>query len=131
MIESIIRRYKLFIPDEDFDQNFNDTISYLLTKINNFKPVITGYDILEDVDRGEYLINALDTYLSAARQEVYYAKYVECLKACVDSVIKCLMRNYHRKYNEEEYKLVTAELVLSKTVSDKTANKRLENRACE
>ena len=49
MIESIIRRYKLFVPDEDFDQNFNDTISYLLTKIENFKPIITGYDLIEDV----------------------------------------------------------------------------------
>ena len=48
MIESIIRRYKLFVPDEDFDQNFNDTISYLLTKIENFKPIITGYDLIED-----------------------------------------------------------------------------------
>ena len=48
MIESIIRRYKLFVPDEDFDQNFNDTISYLLTKIDNFKPIITGYDLLEE-----------------------------------------------------------------------------------
>ena len=48
MIESIIRRYKLFVPDEDFDQNFNDTISYLLTKIENFKPIITGYDLLEE-----------------------------------------------------------------------------------
>ena len=47
MIESIIRRYKLFVPDEDFDQNFNDTISYLLTKINHFKPQITGYDLIE------------------------------------------------------------------------------------
>lgn len=47
MIESIIRRYKLFVPDEDFDQNFNDTISYLLTKINHFKPTITGYDLIE------------------------------------------------------------------------------------
>ena len=43
MIESIIRRYKLFVPDEEFDQNFSDTISYLLTKINHFRPVITGY----------------------------------------------------------------------------------------
>lgn len=51
MIESIIRRYKLFIPDEDFDQNFNDTISYLLTKIENFKPVITGYEPIEDVSK--------------------------------------------------------------------------------
>jgi hypothetical protein len=49
MIESIIRRYKLFIPDEDFDINFNDTISYLLTKIENFKPQITGYDLIEDI----------------------------------------------------------------------------------
>lgn len=48
MIESIIRRYRLFVPDEDFDQNFNDTISYLLTKIENFKPVITGYDLIEE-----------------------------------------------------------------------------------
>lgn len=48
MIESIIRRYKLFVPDEDFDQNFNDTISYLLTKIENFKPIITGYDLIEN-----------------------------------------------------------------------------------
>ncbi len=51
MIESIIRRYKLFVPDEDFDQNFNDTISYLLTKIENFKPIITGYDIIDDVSK--------------------------------------------------------------------------------
>lgn len=48
MIESIIRRYKLFVPDEDFEQNFNDTISYLLTKIDHFKPQITGYDLIED-----------------------------------------------------------------------------------
>lgn len=43
MIESIIRRYKLFVPDEEFEQNFSDTISYLLTKINHFKPVMTAY----------------------------------------------------------------------------------------
>ena len=48
MIESIIRRYKLFVPDEDFEQNFNDTISYLLTKIDHFKPRITGYDLNEN-----------------------------------------------------------------------------------
>lgn len=48
MIESIIRRYKLFVPDEEFDINFNDTISYLLTKINHFRPIITSYDRIED-----------------------------------------------------------------------------------
>ena len=43
MIESIIRRYKLFVPEEEFQQTFNDTISYLLTKINNFKPEMWVY----------------------------------------------------------------------------------------
>lgn len=47
MIESIIRRYKLFVPDEEFDQNFSDTISYLLTKINHFRPHIVSYDKYE------------------------------------------------------------------------------------
>lgn len=44
MIESIIRRYKLFVPDEEFPQTFNDTISYLLTKISNFKPEMYVYE---------------------------------------------------------------------------------------
>ena len=49
MIESIIRRYKLFVPEEEFQQTFNDTISYLLTKINNFKPEMWIYEeITED-----------------------------------------------------------------------------------
>lgn len=37
MVESIIRTYKLYVPDEEFDSTFNDTISYLATKISNFK----------------------------------------------------------------------------------------------
>ena len=59
MIESIIRRYKLFVPDEDFDQNFNDTISYLLTKINHFKSTITGYELIEnekEISKHDYVI---------------------------------------------------------------------------
>ena len=44
MIESIIRRYKLFVPEEEFQQTFNDTISYLLTKIGNYKREVWGYD---------------------------------------------------------------------------------------
>ena len=37
MIESLIRRYKLYIPDEDFQQTFDDTFSFLITKLSNFK----------------------------------------------------------------------------------------------
>lgn len=38
MIESIIRRYKLMPPDEEFEETFNDTISFLMTKIDLFNP---------------------------------------------------------------------------------------------
>lgn len=38
MVESIIRRYKLYIPDEDSGDTFTDTISFLVTKMSKFKP---------------------------------------------------------------------------------------------
>lgn len=38
MVESIIRRYKLYIPDEDFEETYVDTLSFLLTKMDKFKP---------------------------------------------------------------------------------------------
>jgi hypothetical protein len=38
MIESIIRRYNLYPPDEIFQETFDDTLSFLLTKIEHFKP---------------------------------------------------------------------------------------------
>lgn len=38
MIESIIRRYNLHIANEEFDDTFNDTISFLMSKIERFDP---------------------------------------------------------------------------------------------
>lgn len=38
MVESIIRRYKLYIPDETEEETFTDTISFLITKLDKFKP---------------------------------------------------------------------------------------------
>lgn len=42
MISSIIRRYRLHVPDEDYEQTFSDTLSYLMSKVSNFKPE-SGY----------------------------------------------------------------------------------------
>lgn len=42
MIESIINRYKLLVPDEDFQETFDDTLSFLMTKISYFNPE-SGY----------------------------------------------------------------------------------------
>lgn len=38
MIESIIRRYKLYRRDMDFTEIHNDTHSFLITKVGKFKP---------------------------------------------------------------------------------------------
>ena len=38
MVESIIRRYKLFVPEEEFDETFNDIMSFLTTKMDKFDP---------------------------------------------------------------------------------------------
>lgn len=42
MIESIIRRYNLYSPDESFQETFDDTLSFLLSKIEHFDPS-SGY----------------------------------------------------------------------------------------
>ena len=38
MIESIIRRYKLYRPNMDFTDIHTDTLSFLVTKMEKFKP---------------------------------------------------------------------------------------------
>lgn len=38
MVESIIHRYKLYVPEEEYDETFNDTLSFLLSKLNCFSP---------------------------------------------------------------------------------------------
>ena len=38
MIESIINRYKLYPPDEEFQHTFDDTLSFLMSKIDRFDP---------------------------------------------------------------------------------------------
>ena len=42
MIESIIRRYSLYPPQEEFVETFDDTMSFLMTKLSCFDPT-TNY----------------------------------------------------------------------------------------
>ena len=42
MIESIIRRYSLYPPQEEFIETFDDTMSFLMTKLSCFDPT-TNY----------------------------------------------------------------------------------------
>lgn len=38
MVESIIRRYRLYIPDEEYDLTFTDCLSFLMVQIEKFNP---------------------------------------------------------------------------------------------
>lgn len=38
MVSSIIRRYKLFVPEEEYEETFSDTMSFLMTKLRCFDP---------------------------------------------------------------------------------------------
>lgn len=38
LVESIIRTYELYDKDEDFNNQFNDSLGFLMTKIENFTP---------------------------------------------------------------------------------------------
>lgn len=63
MIESLIRRYNLFIPDEEFEITFNDTMSNLITKISKF-----------EIDKGKkaysYCGTICKNYLIAKRSNI-------------------------------------------------------------
>lgn len=62
MVESIIRRYGLFTPDEDFNETFNDAMSYMLTKVNNF-------DFSKGKKAYSYCGTVCKNYLMAKRQK--------------------------------------------------------------
>lgn len=73
MIESIIRRYKLYPPDECFDETFNDTISFLMTKIDKFNPDkgYKAYSYCGTICKN-YLLYKLNQFKKQqARQESY------------------------------------------------------------
>lgn len=44
LVESIIRTYTLFVPLEDYEETFSDTLSFLVTKLSNFD-VTKGYKL--------------------------------------------------------------------------------------
>jgi hypothetical protein len=54
MIESIIRRYNLYVPDETFEDTFNDTASFLLTKASKFKDTVYFYKEAKE-DEGQFV----------------------------------------------------------------------------
>lgn len=51
MVESIIRRYKLYISDEEYDTTYNDTMSNLITKMDKFRPGCISFRVVEELPK--------------------------------------------------------------------------------
>ena len=116
MIESIIRRYKLFVPDEEFPQTFNDTISYLLTKINNFKPEMYVYDEMSGTTTPEPPVDLTKAGFIELKKTIneHSPKYVRVFKdSPKDMYYPVELDAWHKAHPEDEeplYKLYKLEL---------------------
>lgn len=73
MIESIIRRYRLYIPDEDFGDTFNDTLSFLITKVDKYDPSkgTRAYSYYGNICKN-YLIGRLENHKKTIQRNPSY-----------------------------------------------------------
>lgn len=73
MAESIIRRYKLFLPNEVFDDTFNDTLSFLVTKMEKYDPDSgkRAYSYYGTICKN-YLIGRIQKYSASLKRNPSY-----------------------------------------------------------
>lgn len=73
MISSIIRRYNLYPPEETFEETFDDTISFLMSKVDKFDPS-SGYKAYSYCGTicKNYLILKINKYKNEQKR---YARY--------------------------------------------------------
>lgn len=72
MAESIIRRYKLFVPNETFEDTFNDTLSFLATKMSKFEPgKFKAYSYYGTICKN-YLIGRIQSYSKSLQRNPSY-----------------------------------------------------------
>ncbi len=73
MVESIIRRYNLYPPDEEFQQTFDDTISFLMTKLSCFDPTANfkAYSYCGTICKN-YLIYKINFYAKNKKRNTSY-----------------------------------------------------------
>ncbi len=73
MIESIIRRYNLYPQDEEFNETFDDTISFLMTKLSCFDPTTKykAYSYCGTICKN-YLIYKINKFAKNQKRNVSY-----------------------------------------------------------
>lgn len=107
MIESIIRRYNLFTPDEDFEETFHDTMSFLITKINNF-------DSSKNYKAYSYCGTICKNYLILKRRQ--YSKKIQ-KQVSYDILYPNNENDNRTDYNQEKVNLEFNTELISNTIS--------------
>jgi hypothetical protein len=81
MVESIIRRYNLYVPDEEFQETFDDTMSFMLTKLNNFSADkgAKAYSYCGTICKN-YLIFKNNQFNKKQLRDISYDEFVEDMK---------------------------------------------------
>ena len=116
MISSIIRRYKLYRKDMDFSDIHTDTHSFLMTKVDKFKPdknkkaysyfgtICKNYlmgQIIKDQKEQNRKISYEDisTHLETRPDMIYYLEYE---KQDADATIKYFLKELKKTLEEEQ-----------------------------
>ncbi len=89
MIESIIRRYSLYPPNEEFQQTFDDTISFLMTKLSCFDPNknYKAYSYCGTICKN-YLIYKINQYIKNQKRNESYDKPIDGMQNNINDNIK-------------------------------------------
>ena len=114
MIESIIRRYKLYVPEEEFKETFDDTLSFLSSKMANFDPEKhhKAYSYYGTICKN-YLIYKINQFKKKIERNEQY-----------DDVYERFQNNSNYSYDEDSEENVAE--ILIKKVTDKI-NNMIEN----
>ena len=108
MIESIIRRYNLHIPNEEFEDTFNDTISFLMMKIEHFNPDKISKKTGKKIKAYSYCGTICKNYLLHKRIE--YSKELE-KSSSYDDICEELENDEKYTINESDDASFMSELI--------------------
>lgn len=95
MIESIIRRYNLYPPDEEFQETFDDTISFLMTKLSCFDPTTNykAYSYCGTICKN-YLIYKINQFTKNQKRNTSYDNPFDNSQSCFSDDIKYSYNDY-------------------------------------
>ena len=112
MIESIIRRYSLYPPDEEFQQTFDDTMSFLMTKLSCFDPSTNykAYSYCGTICKN-YLIYKINQFAKNQKRNESYDSPNDSNQGDINDNIRLL-------YNETDHRITFLSELTGNTVEN-------------